>query len=146
MANLYALDKTYMQMALDFAKLSKAVRAKVGAMMVTRQGIIIPGVNGMPFGWGNVCEDKDSSGLLVTKKEVIHAEENCLLKAAREGVSSIDATVYVTLGPCSHCCGMLSQAGIKRIVYLDDYIGTSCIDELTQRGIQIEKFSEIIPF
>ena len=43
-----------MGMAVAMSKLSKGVRAKVGAVAVTRNGVVITGVNGLPRELGNV--------------------------------------------------------------------------------------------
>ena len=136
-------DDVYMGTALLHAKKSKATRAKVGAVLVTKTGIIIPGYNGTPSGTDNVCEDKDWSQyeetgecILVTKPEVLHAELNTIMKAAREGVSVLDSTVYVTLSPCLPCAAMLLQAGISRLIYKDKYRDNSGVEYLQKYGIE----------
>jgi len=106
MASQNDLDSTYMGTALLHARLSKARRSLVGAVLVTRQGVALTGFNGTAKGRDNNCEDEVFSWgwwnppVLVTKSEVIHAELNCILKAAREGVSCLGGTIYVTLSPC----------------------------------------------
>lgn len=115
------LDNCYMQTAISHAILSKANRKKVGACLVTQSGVIIPGYNGKPSGTDNSCEDSDN----VTLPEVIHAELNCILKAAKEGVSVIGSTLYTTLSPCRSCSAMILQAGVKRVVYQENY---RCLD------------------
>ena len=138
------LHKTYMRFALGLANESKANRKKVGAVLVTNNGVLLPGINGTPSGWDNTCEDfygYDLKGVetLVTKPEVIHAELNCILKAAKEGVSVIDSTLYVTLSPCVPCAAMLAQAGIKRVFYYDEYRCKKGIDILRYNGILVHK-------
>lgn len=155
MANQNKLDGTYMQVALVHAKLSKAIRAKVGACIVTKNGVILAGYNGTPSGWDNMCEhiveipkdaphyDHDySTHELKTKPEVLHAELNCIMKAAREGVSVQGSTLYVTLQPCVQCSAMIAQAGIIRVVYGDVYRDTSGVDMLQANGIIIEQFDK----
>ena len=137
-------DDVYMGTALLHAKKSKAVRAKVGAVLVTKTGIIIPGYNGTPKNTDNECEEQlwDESEcrvVLRTKPEVIHAELNCTIKAAREGVSVEGATVYVTLSPCVSCSALLLQAGISRLVYLDEYRSNEGIKYLEKYGIECRK-------
>ena len=73
--------------------------------------------------------------VLTTKPEVIHAELNCILKAAKEGVSVEDATIYTTLSPCVPCAAMLINAGIKELVWQETYRDTSGLDLLKQAGI-----------
>lgn len=140
------LDSCYMQCACRFAEVSKAIRKKVGAVIVTNQGIVIPGVNGMPSGMSNKCEHHVESMQgnvhLITKEEVIHAELNCILKAAKEGVSVLGSTLYVTLSPCLRCSSMIIQSGIKRVVYLETYRDTTGLDLLKDAGIMTEHFEQ----
>lgn len=133
------LDTTYMGVAKLHAQLSKAERKKVGACMVTRTGIIIPGYNGTPSGMSNVCEDENN----VTLPSVIHAELNCILKAAKEGVSCENATIYITLSPCEQCASMLVQAGVKTVVYYEPYRTQDGILLLTKAGINVYQLGEI---
>ncbi len=132
-------DDVYMGTALLHAKKSKAARAKVGAVLVTKTGIIIPGYNGTPSGTDNACEDQvrvEDGIVLVTKPEVLHAELNTIMKAAREGVSVLGSTVYVTLSPCLPCSAMLLQAGISRLIYKDKYRDNSGVEYLQKYGIE----------
>ena len=49
----------------------------------------------------------------------IHAEINPIMQAAREGRSTVGATLYAYCGtPCVNCMKEIIQAGIKRIVCL----------------------------
>ena len=127
------IDSVYMGTALLHARLSKAKRAKVGAVLVTKSGVTLTGYNGTPSGWDNVCEDHQNK----TKPEVIHAELNCVLKAAKEGISVVDSVVYVTLSPCVPCAAMLAQAGIKELVYQEVYRDTLGLDLLERYGIVV---------
>lgn len=132
-------------MALAMSTLSNGVRAKVGSVAVTKNGVVLTGVNGLPKQLGNQLEYREcSDGLggsswLVTKPEVIHAEENVILKAAREGVSLIDSTFYITLSTCVHCASQLISLGVSRVVYLNDYRDTTGVDILKQSGIIVDK-------
>ena len=150
MATQQELDKTYMDMAIAMSKLSKGVRAKVGAVAVTKNGVVITGVNGLPKELGNSLEqiidntswhwNRANPQVIVSKSTVIHAENNILVKCAREGVSMLDSTIYTTLSCCEHCASMLASVGVKRVVYLDEYRCTKGIDVLKQCNIEVEKF------
>lgn len=135
MASNQELDATYMRTALLHSYLSKARRKQVGAVVVTSHGVTLTGYNGTPSGLSNACED-DSGATLPT---VIHAELNCILKAAKEGVSCHGATAYVTLSPCQGCAAMLIQAGISRLVYLEAYRDTSGLEILFDAGVKVDK-------
>lgn len=147
-------DKMYMQIAQEYSKLSKAVRKQVGACLVTKHGVVLGGVNGMPVGGSNVCETEkepwfgtdDSPLRLVTKPEVIHAETNAILRCAREGVSSLNSTVYVTMSPCLQCAAMLVNAGIKRLVYGEMYRDGSGVELLKDSGVEVESYYEGVKY
>jgi len=99
-----------------FAKLSSAKRLQVGAIIVKDDRIISIGYNGMPSGWSNECEDL-IDGVLVTRDEVIHAEENAIAKLAKSTESGKDATMFITHSPCMHCAKQIYTAGIRKIYY-----------------------------
>lgn len=138
MASLKELDAVYMQVAQSCATLSKAVRLKVGAAIVLPSGVILTGFNGTPTGLDNACEIVVDSEL-VTKPSVIHAELNCIMKAAREGVSVLGATAYITHSPCEACAAMLVQAGIKRVVYSEDYRSKAGLHLLYSADVMLEQ-------
>lgn len=142
MANQKELDLCYMSVAEAHAKLSKAKRNKVGCALVTNNGVILGGCNGLAPGSSNELEWKDGTlGVLVTKPEVIHGELNCLLKAAREGISVVGGTLYTTLSCCKPCSEMIAAAGIKRVVYKEEYRDTSGIENLKALGVVVEKLA-----
>jgi dCMP deaminase len=147
MANQKDLDETYMGTAILHSKLSKARRAQVGAILVTRQGVTLSGYNGTAVGRPNECETFDTvvinMPVYITKPEVIHAEKNAILKAAREGVSCVDATMYVTLAPCVQCAAMMLQAGIKRVVYLQQYRDNSGVELLQESNVVVQLYDQL---
>jgi dCMP deaminase len=150
MADQKQLDETYMGTAILHSKLSKAHRAQVGAILVTKQGVTLTGYNGTATGRPNECETVVKTSLpylfedmLVTKPEVIHAELNCIMKAAREGVSCVNATVYVTLAPCVQCAAMMLQAGVKRVVYLQQYRDDSGVKLLQESNVVVQLYDQL---
>jgi dCMP deaminase len=131
------LDGVYMGVALLHSQLSKANRAKVGACLVTETGVVIPGYNGTPRGLDNACERHYITGS-VTKDEVIHAELNAVLKCSLEGISTKNSTLYVTLSPCLRCSSMLVQAGVKRVVFREQYRDNSGVELLRSAGVLVD--------
>ena len=128
-------DARYLEMAAIWAKNSYCKRRQVGAILVKDRMIISDGYNGTPSGFENVCEDENG----VTKPYVLHAEANAITKVAQSGNSSKDATLYVTASPCMECAKLIIQAGIRRVVYRDEYRITDGIDLLRKAGIEVEK-------
>ncbi len=128
-------DQSYMEMASVWARNSYCKRRQVGALLVKDRMIISDGYNGTPSGFENVCEDENG----VTKPYVLHAEANAITKVAKSGNSSEGATLYVTAAPCIECSKLIIQAGIRRVVYKDEYRVTDGIDLLKRAGILCEK-------
>lgn len=128
-------DARYLEMAAIWAKNSYCKRRQVGAILVKDRMIISDGYNGTPSGFENVCEDENG----VTKPYVLHAEANAITKVAQSGNSSEGATLYVTASPCVECAKLIIQAGIKRVVYKDEYRLTDGVDLLRRAGIEVEQ-------
>lgn len=128
-------DRSYLRMAQIWAENSYCKRRKVGALLVKNNMIISDGYNGTPSGFENICEDENG----VTKPYVLHAEANAITKVAKSGNSSEDATLYVTASPCIECAKLIIQAGIKRVVYRDEYRLHDGPDLLKQSGIEVEQ-------
>ena len=136
-------DNLYMAIAKQCATMSHAVRSKVGCVVVNDDNILSIGWNGMPSGMTNVCEhpgyDEGGDPILVTKKIVLHAEENAISKIAKSTQSSQGATAYLTLTPCINCAKLLYTSGIKRVVYGEVYRNTDGADFLQDRGLVVEQ-------
>jgi dCMP deaminase len=49
----------YMSIAYQCANMSRAIRLRVGAVIVKNNNIISFSWNGTPSGWDNNCEDKE---------------------------------------------------------------------------------------
>jgi dCMP deaminase len=139
--NRIDLDEAYMQMAEVWAKRSKANRQQVGALIVKDRQIISDGYNGMPAGTvDDVCEEVVEGGELRTKREVMHAESNALLKITENGGGGArGATLYITLSPCFDCAKLMLQAKIKRVVFRDAYRDMSGVQFLYDGGVEVQQ-------
>ena len=120
-------------MAREWGNLSYCERRKVGALIVKNRMIISDGYNGTPTGMENICEDEEN----YTKWYVLHAEANAIMKVASSTQSCSGATLYVTLSPCKDCSKLIYQAGIVRVVYIDQYKDTTGIDFLKDAGVEV---------
>lgn len=158
--------KPMMLTAKVWADMSYAERRKVGAVLSTKDGrILSTGFNGTISGQDNTCENKikcpickgdgywstrsepfmpcgncDSTGfILETKEEVLHAEMNALTFCAKNGISTQDTIMFITLSPCVTCAKLMIQAGVKEVYYLEEYRDISGIDFLKQVGLKCEQ-------
>ena len=84
-------------------------------------------------GYNSFIRDINDSVLPNVRPEkydfMIHAEHNAILNCAREGVSTVGATAYITGPPCISCFQIMHQAGINEIIYYDSNIA-KMIDNL----------------
>jgi dCMP deaminase len=129
-----AIDKRYLRMARIWAENSYCKRRQVGALIVKNQMIISDGYNGTPSGFENICEDEFN----VTKPYVLHAEANAITKVAASSNSSMGATIYITSSPCIECAKLIIQAGIRRVVYSEDYHTEDGCLLLKRAGITVD--------
>lgn len=135
-----------MKIAAETAKLSYARRLQVGAIVVKDDRIISIGYNGMPANWDNDCEfeyvnPQTKVSELVTRKEVLHAETNALMKLARSTESGDKASLFVTHMPCIDCAKMIYQSGINTVYYRDSYRTTDGVDFLKKSGVKVEQIN-----
>ena len=144
-------DIFFMDIAKRVSEMSYAKRLKVGSILVKDGNIISFGWNGMPAGWDNNCEDEVVVAVvdgapqkeikeLRTKPEVLHAEQNLLMKISKSTNSSQGATMYVTCAPCIECAKLIYQSGISRLIYRDTYRSTDGIDFLNKSGVHVNKY------
>ena len=132
-------DYAYLKLALEWSKLSYCSRKKVGSLIVKNNMIISDGYNGTPTGFNNICENNKG----ISHWYVLHAEANAILKTAKSNHNCSGATLYLTLSPCKDCSKLIHQAGIKRLVYIDQYKDTSGLDFLKEAGVTIKKVKKL---
>jgi len=141
----------FMRIAELTSELSYANRLKVGAVIVKENQILGTGYNGMPAGWDNKCEvvipevvDIENRIVeperIVTRREVLHAETNALMKVATSTESSEGATLFCTHAPCIECAILIYQAGIKTVYYKETYRDDSGIKFLQQGDINVHLY------
>jgi dCMP deaminase len=108
-------DKRWMGLALHYASFSKDRSRQVGCVIVGPGNTqISEGWNGFPRGINDDvdCRHERPEKYLWTK----HAEENAITNAARKGVSTMGATIYIPWFPCANCAGDIIQSGISTVV------------------------------
>ena len=107
------------------AKRSSCVKAQQAALLIKDNRIISFGYNGPPAGTLNCLEDggedvcgKDSNGSCFLG---VHAEQNAIGYAARNGIDTEGCIIYCTMSPCISCAKLVVAAGIKEFYYLTEY-------------------------
>jgi len=134
-------DDYFMELAAVVAKRSTCNRRAVGCILVKDKRVLTTGYNGSPPGMAHCSE----VGCLMVDGHcvrTIHAEQNAIVQAAVYGVSTLGSTCYVTTTPCVHCAKLLISAGIKRIVYRDEYWEALGRSMLQEAGVELEQILE----
>ncbi|MBN2723701.1 MAG: cytidine/deoxycytidylate deaminase family protein [Deltaproteobacteria bacterium] len=129
-------DEYFMNIAQVVASRSTCGRKYVGAVIVRDNTILSTGYNGSIRGAPH-CIDV---GCMIENDHcvaTIHAEANAIIHAARHGVSTDDATIYVTASPCWNCFKMIVNAGIKRICYGEFYRDERTLEWSSKLGISL---------
>lgn len=141
-----------MNLASDLAKRSHCVKAQVGAVLTKDTRIISIGYNGPPAHTHNCDEEWPETGCPRDARGscslALHAEENAILYAVKNGADLEGATLYITLSPCLPCARTIFSSGIKKVIYLNSYaeykgfISDEGVDFLNRFGVETTKFQD----
>lgn len=77
------------------------------------------------------------SGENIEVSSSIHAESQLIAKAAGQGITTKDCSLYVTTFPCPVCAKLVAQTGIKKVFYKDGYALLDGENILKSAGIKI---------
>lgn len=117
-------DDYYLSIARAVSLRSPCLKMKVGAIIVKDDSILSTGYNGPPRGDPH-CEtcpriDKPT-GSDYKDCPAVHAEENAIINAARNGTRIVGAVMYLYNGkdikPCHRCDRAIKNAGIEAVIY-----------------------------
>lgn len=145
-------DKRFMEMAQFVSTWSSCYKQDrhVGAVIVRDKRILTTGYNGAPSGISSCaerfnCMRVDMGIPSGTRHELcyaVHAEQNAIIQAAKQGICVEGATLYCTHQPCVICCKMIINAGIKRVVYRQGYPDEFSLRLFAEAGVAVEQFVE----
>jgi dCMP deaminase len=127
-------DEYYLNIAREVAQRSACFRVKIGAVILRGDQIVSTGYIGAPRG----TKDSLERGFCLRDKlkiphgrnyelcRSVHAEQNCIINAARAGVSIFGGDMYIYSErqtgekfnslPCFICKKMIINAGLERII------------------------------
>lgn len=147
-----SFDAIFMNLASDLAQRSHCVKAQVGAVLTKDTRIISIGYNGPPAGTHNCDEEWPEEGCPRDSKNscslALHAEENAILYATKNGATLDGATLYLTLSPCISCARLIFSSGIKKVWFKHSYAeykglpSDEGVDFLNKFGVKTEKFGD----
>jgi dCMP deaminase len=129
-------DEYFMRIAKEVATRATCPRRSVGAVIVLDRRILATGYNGAPHGLAH-CTEVGCKIVDGHCQRALHAEQNAILQAALNGVSTRGATMYVTCQPCNACAKMIINAGIERVVFEGDYPDPFAMELFEEAGIEL---------
>lgn len=122
-------DQYFKELVQITAKRSPCERLKVGCILVKNNRIIAHGYNGFLPGCPHESKVHDGH-----EQATVHAEQNAITDCACRGVSTQDATAYITHYPCINCMKILCASGVKYIKYIDDYRNDDLVKYFSQNA------------
>ncbi len=100
------------------------------------------GYNGVPSGIKHCNELFDKNDFdrekhhEWSKLNEYHAEENVLLFCLRNGINISESALMSSLSPCINCAKLISNSGIKKFYYLEEY-------DKDTKGLEFLKKSDV---
>jgi dCMP deaminase len=140
-------DEYFMEVMDSISKRATCSRGRSGCVIAKDNQLLVTGYVGSPVGLPH-C---DEVGHLMKKvhhedgtvsehcMRTVHAEQNAICQAAKQGVALNGATLYCRMTPCRTCCMMIINCGIKRVVCERKYhAGSESEAMFAAAGIQLE--------
>ncbi|GET43179.1 deoxycytidylate deaminase [Microseira wollei] len=117
-------EEYFIMLAKLAATRSTCLAFPVGAVIVKNKQVLATGYNGSPSGSAHCTAQGfcypglsscDASKAMPSR--AVHAEANAIAQAAKHGISTEGASIYVTLEPCLSCLKLIVSAGIREVFY-----------------------------
>jgi len=136
------MDREIMGRALEEAEKSSDWWRQVGSVLVKEGRMIFHAFNEhmpnaqTPYVLGDARSNFDA-GVRIDLTTAIHSEINLIAEAARTGISTQTASIYVTTFPCPPCARAIVKAGIKKVYYSKGYSLLDAEDIFKKYGVEI---------
>lgn len=140
-------DEYFMEMVETVGKRATCSRGRSGCVIVKDHEVLATGYVGSPAGLphcddvGHLIEQTMHVGDDAPKDHcvrTVHAEQNAIAQAAKNGKALKGASLYCTMTPCRTCAMMIINCGIKEVVCENRYQTSSISEDLfNQAGVSI---------
>lgn len=132
-------DKYFLEIATVVATRAACDRLHAGCVLVKDKRLVATGYNcslsGLP-----TCDEIGHLLINGSCLRTVHAEENAICQASRFGFPLDGCLAYITHNPCFKCLKLLISAGIKEIVYQDEYrLDNNAFDFAHQSGVILRR-------
>ena len=129
-------DEYFMDIAKVVSSRSTCSRKQVGAVLVRDRTILSTGYNGSIRGMPH-CDEVGHMLEADHCVATIHAEQNAIIYAAKNGVAIDGADLYVTASPCWSCFKSIANSGVRRIVFGEFYRDARIFEVAGRLGIDL---------
>lgn len=145
-------DSYFLEIARVVSTRSTCLRRRVGAVAVKNRQILATGYNGAPTGLPH-CEEtgcrREELGVPSGERQELcrglHAEQNCIIQAALNGVRLKGCIFYTTHQPCVICAKMIVNAGAEKVVTSGEYPDSLSLEILSEAGIELLRIDCPVP-
>jgi len=146
-------DEYFMEVVYAISKRATCDRGRSGCVIARNHQILVTGYVGSPLGFPH-CDEvghqmkktiHEDGNITQHCVRTVHAEQNAICQAARQGISIDGATLYCKMTPCRVCAMLIINCGIKRVYCEKRYhAGGESEEMFRQAGIELDyKFDEI---
>lgn len=139
-------DEYFMSITEQVSTRSTCLRRQIGAIIVKDKRILATGYNGAPSGLRHCSEvgclrerQNISSGERHELCRGLHAEQNAIIQAALHGIKIEGSILYSTHQPCILCSKMVINAGIREVIFRDEYPDPLAESMLKEAGLGLKQ-------
>jgi len=117
-------DEYFMQVADAISQRATCDRGRSGCVIARDRQLLVTGYVGSPAGLPH-CDDVGHQLKKTIHEDghttqhcvrTVHAEQNAICQAAKQGISINGATLYCRMTPCRTCAMLIINCGIVRVV------------------------------
>jgi len=132
----------FLRLAYMAATRATCPRKHVGCLIVDpRNHVIATGYNGAPSGLPS-CDEVGCDLVDNHCVRTIHSEANAISNAGR---LAYNCTVYCTCIPCLDCAKLITNVGIKKLIYDEDYSSrygrsSQVAEYLRSAGLEVQQY------
>jgi dCMP deaminase len=144
-------DDYFMEVADAISKRATCDRGRSGCVIARDKQLLVTGYVGSPQGLPH-CDEVGHQMKKVIHEDnhvtqhcvrTVHAEQNAICQAAKQGISIDGATLYCRMTPCRTCAMLIINCGIIRVVCEKRYHSADESEEMfKQAAIQLNYVSE----
>ncbi|MFA6397567.1 MAG: deaminase [Candidatus Paceibacterota bacterium] len=119
-------DRRMISFGLEHAEKSSDIWRHIGSVLVKEKEIAIITFNHHLLSSHAphlFCDPRNNfkKGIHIELSSFIHSEAGVIASAAKNGISTNGASIYVSTFPCGPCTYLIAESGIKKLFYSEGY-------------------------